>query len=74
MQVNAAGTDSTTTTNQNITKNNMLDKDAFLKLLVTQLQNQDATNPVDDKEFIAQMAQISSLEQMQNLNQTFEDG
>ncbi|WP_397537515.1 flagellar hook assembly protein FlgD [Rummeliibacillus pycnus] len=49
------------------TGNSSLDKDAFLKLLVTQLQNQDPTSPMDDKEFIAQMAQFSSLEQMQNV-------
>lgn len=48
--------------------NNSLDKEAFLKLLVTQLANQNPLNPVEDKEFIAQLAQFSSLEQMQNLN------
>lgn len=47
---------------------NDLDKDAFLKLLVTQLQYQDPLNPMEDTDFIAQLAQFSSLEQMQNMN------
>lgn len=45
-------------------------KDEFLKILMTQVQNQDPLNPIDDKEFISQMATFSSLEQMMNLNTT----
>jgi flagellar basal-body rod modification protein FlgD len=45
-----------------------LDKDAFLNLLVTQLQNQDPLNPTDSTEFTAQLAQFSSLEQLGNVN------
>ena len=52
--------------------NNDLDRQAFLQLLVTQLRYQDPLNPMEDREFIAQMAQFSALEQMINLNQTFE--
>ena len=53
-------------------RNNDLDRDAFMKLLVTQLRSQDPLNPMEDREFISQMAQFSSLEQMQNLNESFQ--
>ncbi len=43
-------------------------KTEFLKLLVTQLQNQDPMNPVDNQEFIAQLATFSSLEQLISIN------
>lgn len=42
----------------------------FLKLLTTQMQNQDPTNPVDNTKMIADMAQFSSLEAMKQLNDT----
>ncbi len=45
-----------------------LDRNAFLKLLITQMSNQDPMKPTDDTEFVSQLAQFSSLEQMQNMN------
>jgi flagellar basal-body rod modification protein FlgD len=46
----------------------VMGKDEFLKLLITQLEHQDPTNPMEDRDFLAQMAQFSSLEQMLTLN------
>lgn len=48
----------------------VMGKDDFLTLLVAQLQNQDPLNPAESTEFTAQLAQFSSLEQLQNINDT----
>lgn len=53
---------------------NTLDKDAFLKLLVTQMQYQDPMEPTSNTEYMSQMAQFSSVEQMQNLTSTITSG
>ncbi|MED5016892.1 flagellar hook capping FlgD N-terminal domain-containing protein [Paenibacillus chibensis] len=50
------------------TKSQSLGKDQFLSILITQLQNQDPMQPMEDKEFIAQMAQFSSVEQLMNIS------
>lgn len=49
-----------------------LGKDAFLTLLLTQMQQQDPLDPMDNSDMLAQMAQFTSLEQMSNLNKNFE--
>ncbi len=53
--------------------NDSLDKDAFLQLLVTQMQYQDPLDPQDNSEYVAQLAQFSSLEQMTNVYKSIED-
>ena len=55
-----------TETERNVSGN--LGKEEFLKILITQLQHQDPLSPVEDREFIAQLAQFSALEQMQNMS------
>lgn len=50
-----------------------LDKDAFFKLMITQMKNQDPTNPLKSHEMAAQLANFSSLEQMQNMNRTLDE-
>ena len=59
----AAATSASTGSGQTLGENQ------FLQLLMTQLQNQDPMSPMDNTQFIAQMAQFSSLEQMTNLVQ-----
>jgi len=56
------------TTGDTTTGSSTLGKDSFLQLLVTQMQNQNPLDPQDNSEFVAQLAQFSSLETMQNLS------
>ncbi|MDE6434352.1 MAG: hypothetical protein K2L07_08995 [Lachnospiraceae bacterium] len=51
--------------------NSSLDKDAFLQLLVAQMQYQDPLEPTSNTEYMSQLAQFSSVEELQNINQTF---
>ena len=67
-----AGVNSTTTTQPTtgttpVNPGSQLGKDDFLKLLVAQLANQDPSNPTDSTQWMAQLAQYSSLEQMTNV-------
>ena len=50
-----------------------LGSDVFLRLLVTQLQSQDPTNPVENEDFVAQLAQFTTLEQTTNTNERLGD-
>lgn len=50
-------------------KSTELGKDQFLSLLVAQLQNQDPLSPMDNTQYIAQMAQFSSVEQLMNMKE-----
>jgi len=59
------------TLNEGRVRQEGLDKDDFLKILITQLSHQDPTKPMEDKEFISQMAQFSTLEQMNNMSEGF---
>lgn len=70
VQLQAENFNKTLTVNGRVASQ-QLGKDDFLKLLLTQLANQDPTSPMENTEFIAQMAQFSSLEQMTNMNSEF---
>ena len=60
----------TSPTYEKRSKGDSLDKQAFLQLLVAQMQYQDPLEPMDNTEYISQLAQFSALEAMQNVDQT----
>jgi flagellar basal-body rod modification protein FlgD len=62
------GTASSSKSTSQTSDSSQLGQDAFLKLLVTQLQNQDPTKPMDNQAFVAQLAQFSSLQELQGVS------
>jgi flagellar basal-body rod modification protein FlgD len=55
------------------TSNNAMGKDAFMKLLVAQISHQNPLKPMDDTQFVAQLAQFSALEQTMGINKRLDD-
>jgi flagellar basal-body rod modification protein FlgD len=58
---------------QRVSSKTSLGKDDFLRLFVTRLANQDPSSPMQDEDFIAQMAQFTQLEELQNMNTSLEN-
>ena len=72
---NTTGTSSSSDSSSAITQaaGGPMGKDQFVKLLVTEMQNQDPLNPMDGKELAVQLAQFSSVEQLMNVNTKLDD-
>jgi flagellar basal-body rod modification protein FlgD len=68
-QAGNSGTNSSTTT----ALNNQLTSNDFITLLVTQLKQQDPTNPVDPTQFVTQLVQFNTLEQVMQINQILQN-
>jgi len=71
----SAITNSFTKTDSSVTQNPnaILDKDSFMKLLLTELQYQDPTSPMDTEKILTQTSQLATLESADNTNKTMED-
>ncbi len=65
-------TNSTSQTSSTSKGNSTLDKDAFLKLLLIEMQNQDPTDPMDTDKMLTQTSQLAALEMQQNTNDTMQ--
>lgn len=74
MAVNAVNSDYSYPGSTTRETSSSLDKDAFLKLFIEQLKNQDPMNPQDSSQFMSQMAQFSMLEQLTNINEEVAEG
>src|SRR2546423_1242942 len=70
VDVTSVGSTTSADLSQAIGSNNKLNQQEFLKLLVTQLTNQDPMSPQDDKQFLAQMAQFSTVQGVTDLSDT----
>lgn len=68
--LSSSKTSTSSSSSTSSTSSNTLGKDAFLKLLVTQMKSQNPLDPQDNSEFVAQLAQFSSVESLSNLNDT----
>jgi flagellar basal-body rod modification protein FlgD len=74
--INPAGSNSVDQASSSVASSNttlpqvQVSESEFLNLLVTQLKNQDPLNPADNQQFLAQLAQFSSLEQLMSINKT----
>jgi flagellar basal-body rod modification protein FlgD len=71
METNSVSNSQQTSQSSSSQLNSALGRDEFLKILVAQLENQDPTSPMDNSQFISQMAQFSTLEQMQQMSTAF---
>ncbi len=70
MSVSATTAAATTADTTTTSSKNVLGKDAFMKLLIEQMKNQDPMNPMDGSQMASQLAQFSSVEQLSNINTT----